>query len=996
LDESVDITCLVESAFDSPGTTAEIILPEGATSEGGNLIWNGDLKANVPVSFSAPVVFKAAGNRTIKAVVKRVIDENTIWGDVDYIHLYAAAGESSIGFLRHEKAHREEIQLKDASTFQPIGIGQPDPLNEGRGKPPLQGIDDYSFTVSPTSTGRLLKEPTAATVPTAPVSRPKTGQAAESGESPFAKKENGVQNLAASTMMNEDFEGLFPEGNGWTLDYGTNGYTWDDDDYKPHSGSRSGWCADGSYAGNPDLDPQFDNYPNDMNAWMIYGPFDLSDATDARVVFEYWLDSETGYDYFNWFASTDGVNFYGYQTSGYSAGWVNEIFDLASVPTLGDLSGESQVWIAFVFSSDYIVNYTGAFVDDISIEKTTTVPGEITVSGYFYYYDRNDGFVPAKYVPVELWDEDISSADDYLGGGTTSSTGYFEIGPVSNDDEEWGTQDIYADFVLATTKRRVETLTDAVYVWYTPTYDDVPNGAFDLGTTNVMNGSANEGAMWIFQTMRDAFEYLAAYDDPGSVTVEWANDSTEGTYYVRGEDVHLVAADKGFPDVIVHEMAHNYMWNIYGDWMPVTYCPDPHYINAVSHVNCAWTEGWAYLLPLVVNDDPIFHADGWSVNLENPTGPWDDGDAVEGRVAGALWDIFDTVNDGYDQYSDGFTEIWDTIYNQNDNNFLEYWAAWRSRGHNDHDAVKSVYQNTIDYDSAPTIAGLPDRTLIENGSWDNAIDLWLYSSDLESSDLELDYAIVNVSNPNCGVSIDVADYIDISPVPDWQGSCDVTVEVSDGIKGDSDVFTIAVQECILNSDCEDGLFCSGVDTCSAGTCVHAGDPCPGPDADADCAESCDEVADSCTAADPNGSACDDSLFCNGADTCDGGVCGSHAGDPCPGPDSDADCAESCDEVADSCTAADPNGSACDDADVCTTSDTCFGGSCEAGFPLDCDDEDICTADSCDEILGCANDPIPGCGAIEVPTMVVWGRLLLGLLVLAAGAVLLGEHRHARG
>jgi hypothetical protein len=244
------------------------------------------------------------------------------------------------------------------------------------------------------------------------------------------------------------------------------------------------------------------------------------------------------------------------------------------------------------------------------------------------------------------------------------------------------------------------------------------------------------------------------------------------------------------------------------------------------------------------------------------------------------------------------------------------------------------------------------------------------------------------------VSIDVADNIDIFPVPDWQGTCDVTVEVNDGIKSDDDVFTIAVQECVLDGDCEDGLFCTGVDTCSAGTCVHPGDPCPGPDGDVDCAESCDEGADTCSAADLDGSICDDSLFCNGADTCSGGVCGSHTGDPCPGPDGDVDCAESCDEGGDSCTAADPNGSLCGDAGVCTGSDTCVAGSCEAGPPLDCDDDDECTADSCDELLGCVHDPIPGCGVV-IPTTGPWGRLLLGALVLAAGTILLVEHRRTR-
>ena len=69
------------------------------------------------------------------------------------------------------------------------------------------------------------------------------------------------------------------------------------------------------------------------------------------------------------------------------------------------------------------------------------------------------------------------------------------------------------------------------------------------------------------------------------------------------------------------------------------------------------------------------------------------------------------------------------------------------------------------------------------------------------------------------------------------------------------------------ASCNDGVFCNGADTCSGGTCsVHVGNPCPGADGDGNCAESCNEGADNCTAPDANGSACNDALFCNGADT----------------------------------------------------------------------------------------------------------------------------------
>src|SRR6185436_5834405 len=107
--------------------------------------------------------------------------------------------------------------------------------------------------------------------------------------------------------------------------------------------------------------------------------------------------------------------------------------------------------------------------------------------------------------------------------------------------------------------------------------------------------------------------------------------------------------------------------------------------------------------------------------------------------------------------------------------------------------------------------------------------------------------------------------------------------------------------------CDDGVFCTGADSCLSGICAaHTGNPCPGPDGDPNCAESCNEAADNCTAPDANGSACDDGLFCTGAETCLAGTC-VHMGNPCAGPDGDADCAESCNEAVDDCLAPDPNG-----------------------------------------------------------------------------------------
>jgi streptogramin lyase len=126
--------------------------------------------------------------------------------------------------------------------------------------------------------------------------------------------------------------------------------------------------------------------------------------------------------------------------------------------------------------------------------------------------------------------------------------------------------------------------------------------------------------------------------------------------------------------------------------------------------------------------------------------------------------------------------------------------------------------------------------------------------------------------------------------------------------------------------CNDGSFCTASDRCDAqGLCTGIGLPCPGPDGDGDCTESCDENDGSCTGPDPVGSGCDDGLFCNGADSCVAGECTMHAGNPCAGG---ADCADVCSEAQDSCF--EPLRTECNADDNPCTVERCDGqGACRS-------------------------------------------------------------------
>ncbi|HIL12768.1 MAG TPA: hypothetical protein EYG16_03745 [Deltaproteobacteria bacterium] len=127
--------------------------------------------------------------------------------------------------------------------------------------------------------------------------------------------------------------------------------------------------------------------------------------------------------------------------------------------------------------------------------------------------------------------------------------------------------------------------------------------------------------------------------------------------------------------------------------------------------------------------------------------------------------------------------------------------------------------------------------------------------------------------------------------------------------------------------CNDGLFCNGPDGCDgSGTCVAAGlDPCTSSAVLLECNNVCDEDADSCLV--PAGTSCSsDGVFCNGVETCDGaGSCSDHSGDPCTiGPE----CAQQCNETTATCVP-DSKGTPCSDDGYPCTVDACNGnGKCK--------------------------------------------------------------------
>ena len=157
------------------------------------------------------------------------------------------------------------------------------------------------------------------------------------------------------TIHNQTFEGTFPDATWITYD-------------GSHTSTQGIWGKaavgfNSAFAAHPRSGTTPYNY--NTQTWMRAGPFSLAGATDARMLFNYWIDSEVGYDLFSYAYSCNGAaRWTAKSVSGNAPGqWVSPIVSLNSC------IGKTQVYVQFTFSSDQSVNYQGVWVDNVRIQK---------------------------------------------------------------------------------------------------------------------------------------------------------------------------------------------------------------------------------------------------------------------------------------------------------------------------------------------------------------------------------------------------------------------------------------------------------------------------------------------------------------------------------------------------------------------------------------------------------------------------------------------------
>jgi|GEM_PF-3464486 len=354
----------------------------------------------------------------------------------------------------------------------------------------------------------------------------------------------------------------------------------------------------------------------------------------------------------------------------------------------------------------------------IKMPAGPTSPGYLTLHGYWHYFtEPGDVRVnPTTEVPgADFYVRVIDGNSNFLGDTYTDVNGYWSVTVINPSPagvqilfytyDKWNYNNLaYPELRVVSSSSAGLTGLNYVYYWYTSVYI-LTDGSYDMGTYSAPSTSINLKACWLLNDLNRAwlFMYNNGGRNAGQGTILWYPSSTDGTYYNLGGMTHITNVDAQSADISIHEYGHNVMWNAYGQWWPPENCPSPHYMETNEDIVCAWTEGWADFLSLPVNGNAIW---SWSKtsyeNLETQTWGtpgWDNGPGVEGRVAGALWDIYDTQNDGSDQYSFPFSYIENIFWNKRDSKFLDFWNDWLAYAYSTN-AWRCIYQNTIDFSTS--------------------------------------------------------------------------------------------------------------------------------------------------------------------------------------------------------------------------------------------------------------------------------------------------------
>jgi len=207
----------------------------------------------------------------------------------------------------------------------------------------------------------------------------------------------------SETLLDTSFENVFPRLP-WRVSRPPDAaeVDWGRTTLRASEGRYSIYCAGMGPAAPPDGGPA----PANTASWTIVGPYDLSETTAGTLTFNLWLRTEQYQDVLMWLVSTDGQNFSGSAKSTSTNGWQTVTTDLRNWGAAGNVIGESEVWLAWVYQSDHNNLYEGAYLDEVKLTVDVGVPGE---EGTTYTTDAD--FAQGAMVGLESTSDQLELSD---------------------------------------------------------------------------------------------------------------------------------------------------------------------------------------------------------------------------------------------------------------------------------------------------------------------------------------------------------------------------------------------------------------------------------------------------------------------------------------------------------------------------------------------------------------------------------------------------------
>ncbi|MHA7246987.1 hypothetical protein [Arthrobacter tecti] len=312
--------------------------------------------------------------------------------------------------------------------------------------------------------------------------------------------------------------------------------------------------------------------------------------------------------------------------------------------------------------------------------------GEVCATGNLTYHTFDGAWHPGKRFSVSLMAQKTADAPatTLATGLTGAEDGTYELcgaasgAPLAAMWVQFSTQNASWEIVDMTGENP--------YVVASTTLTNVPTGTTQaIGTTSpsalhMPAFDAYDVHNKIYDVRGSGTDCWTAEEDTNcsKIKARWAPGNTNGGYYSTDPQVRSVFLTDAMPDArhpVVHEAGHNFQHLIYNWYWPSGDCPSPHSLHRVTGPVCAWTEGFPNAIAGYVMGDERYYYNtdtwidltqpGFQDNTIEPARPnMDNGDSVEGRVAGAMIELWKELDGGpestfrnMDQYvSDTFDE----------------------------------------------------------------------------------------------------------------------------------------------------------------------------------------------------------------------------------------------------------------------------------------------------------------------------------------------------